>query len=210
MIRVFIVDDHPIVRKGLIQILADVPDIVVVGEAADGYDALQRLDASYCHIVLLDLGLPGMGGLETIRAILRRKISPAVLVLSMHPVERYGVRALKAGASGYLTKDSAPELLIDAIRTIHRGHKFITPHLAELLASDLNKKDASLPHDLLSDRELEVMCMIASGLTVTEIARQLNLSVKTISTYRTRLLRKMVLKSNASLTHYAIRHGLLD
>ena len=210
MIRVLIADDHPIVRRGLAQILEDASGIVVVDEASDSADVLQKIESSSCDVVLLDLGMPGVGGLELIREIRRFKNPPAVLVLSVHPEERYGLRAIKAGAAGYLTKESAPDLLLDAIRKIHSGKKFITPTLAELMATDLGSDVEGLPHKSLSDREFQVLRMLASGSTISSIAEELNLSVKTVSTYRTRLLRKMQLKNNAELTHYAIREELLD
>ncbi len=210
MIRVLIADDHPIVRRGLAQILEDASGIVVVDEASDSADVLQKIESSSCDVVLLDLGMPGVGGLELIREIRRFKNPPTVLVLSVHPEERYGLRAIKAGAAGYLTKESAPDLLLDAIRKIHSGKKFITPTLAELMATDLGSDVEGLPHKSLSDREFQVLRMLASGSTISSIAEELNLSVKTVSTYRTRLLRKMQLKNNAELTHYAIREELLD
>lgn len=210
MIRVLIADDHPIVRKGLVQILEDASGIVVVGEASDSSDVLQHVQDNTLDVVLLDLGMPGVGGLELIREIRRAKNHPAVLVLSVHPEERYGLRAIKAGAAGYLTKESAPDLMLDAIRKIHSGKKYITPTLAELMATDLDGDTQGQPHEALSDREFQVLRMLASGKTISAIAEELNLSVKTVSTYRTRLLRKMRLKNNAELTHYAIREELLD
>lgn len=210
MIRVLIADDHPIVRKGFIQILEGEPDIVVVGEAGDTEEVLRKVGESRCNVVLLDLGMPGAGGLEVIRELRNGSSPPAVLVISVHPEERFGLRALKAGASGYLTKESAPDMLINAIRKVHSGARFITPSLAELMADDLGKDSEVEPHEMLSDREFQVMRMVSQGLTVSAIAEQLGLSVKTVSTYRTRLLRKMQLKNNAELTHYSIRKGLVD
>lgn len=210
MIRVLIADDHPIVCKGFMLILEEEPDIVVVGEAGTTDEVLRLVGESRCNVVLLDLGMPGAGGLEVIREIRHSKNPPAVLVISVHPEERYGLRALKTGASGYLTKESAPELLIEAIRKVHAGGRFITPSLAELMADDLGKEGETEPHESLSDREFQVLRMVAQGLTVSAIAEQLGLSVKTVSTYRARLLRKMQLKNNAELTHYSIRKGLVD
>lgn len=210
MIRILIADDHPIVRMGLMQILEDAPGIVVVGEADDSETVLRQLEDKSCDVLLLDLGMPGVGGLELIREIRASKNSPAVLVLSVHPEERYGLRAFKAGASGYLTKESAPDLLIDALRKIHSGKKYVTPNLAEIMASGLDEESEGRPHEHLSDREFQVFRMLASGSSVSSIAEELQLSVKTISTYRSRLLRKMKLLNNAELAHYAIRNELLD
>lgn len=209
MIRVLIADDHPIVRKGLAQIFEDVPDIVVAAEAADSNAVLQALETVPCDVVLLDLSMPGAGGLEIIREIRRTGNTPAVLVLSVHPEERFGLRALKAGAAGYLTKESPPDLLIEALRKIHQGQKFITATMAQLMAMDL-EDHGEAPHEKLSDREFQVLRMLAQGHTVSSIAEELGLSVKTISTYRSRLLRKMHMKNNAELAHYAIRHELLE
>lgn len=210
MIRILVADDHPIVRKGLVQIVEEVADLAVTGEASDSATVLQTVESTPCDVVLLDLGMPGVGGLELIREIRKARHAPAVLVLSVHPEERYGLRALKAGAAGYLTKESAPDLLIEAIRKIHSGKKYITPTLAELMATDLGDDTKGQPHESLSDREFQVLRMLASGKTVSTIAEELNLSVKTVSTYRSRLLRKMRLKNNTELAHYAIRRELLD
>jgi len=210
MIRVLIADDHPIVRKGLVQILEDASGIVVMAEASDSAEVLRVLRQESCDVVLLDLGMPGMDGLELIREVRALRNAPAVLVLSVHPEERYGLRAIKAGAAGYLTKESAPDQMLQAIRKVKNGKKFITSTLAELMASDMELGATEKPHEILSDREFQVLRLLAAGVTVSAIAEELNLSVKTISTYRTRLLRKMQLKNNAELAHYAIHHRLLD
>ncbi len=208
-IRVLIADDHPIVRQGLKGILADEPDMAVVSEAGDSREVLALVDRNIYDIVVLDITMPGRGGLEVLKDIKERRPALPVLILSMHPEEHYGIRALKAGASGYLTKKSAPEKLVEALRKIVSGRKYISSELAEKLvyAADRNAKEIS--HETLSDREYQVMCMIASGKSVSEIARDLSLSVKTISSHRLRILKKMDLRSNAELTHYAVKSQLV-
>lgn len=210
MIRVLIADDHAIVRHGLRQILADTPDMEVGGEAANGFEALRKIrDEGPWDVLLLDVSMPGKNGIDTLKQIKGETPRLPVLVLSMYPEDQYGVRLLKAGAAGYLTKESAPEQLVSAIRTVSAGRKYISPGVAELLAEQIGR-DAEQPlHALLSDREFEIMRLLASGITPTDIADQLNLSVKTVSTYRTRLLEKMQLKNNAELTYYAIKNGLV-
>lgn len=210
MIRVLVADDHPIVRRGLVQIFESVADIRVADEAADAAETLAKCATGRFHVVLLDLNMPGAQETEIIKQIRDLSPPPAVLVLSVHPEERYGLRALKAGAAGYVTKDAAPEQLQEAIRLVHKGRRYITPTLAQLLAEDLGRTTSAPPHELLSDREFMVMRMLAKGLSVSAIATELSLSVKTVSTYRTRLLRKMHMKNNAELTRYAIRHCLVD
>jgi len=210
MIKILIADDHAIVREGLKQILADTPDMEVAGEAANGHEVLEFISKADCDLVLLDLAMPGRDGLETLKELKREKPKLPVLVLSIYPEEQYAVRALKAGVSGYLTKESAPEELIAAIRKVSRGGKYISTSLAEKLALHL-EADADKPvHEKLSDREYQVMLMIASGKTVKEIADKMCLSVKTISTYRTRALNKMGMKNNAAFTYYALKHGLVQ
>ena len=210
MIRLLVADDHPIVRKGLAQVFATIPDIRMVDEAADGPETLAKCASGDFHVVLLDLNLPGTRDMGIIKDIRGIAPPPAVLVLSVHPESRYGVRALKAGAAGYLTKEAPPELLVDAIRTVHAGRRFITPTMAELLAEDIGHASSDIPHNLLSDREFTVMQMLAKGMSVTSIAEKLVLSVKTVSTYRSRLLGKMRMKSNAEITRYALKHRLVD
>jgi DNA-binding NarL/FixJ family response regulator len=210
MIRILIADDHAIVREGLKQILAETPDMVVAGEAANGQEALEYIRKAECDLVLLDLAMPGRDGLDTLKELKREKPKLPVLVLSIYPEEQYAVRAFKAGVSGYLTKESAPEELIAAIRKVAQGGKYVSASLAEKLALHL-EVDADKPvHELLSDREYQVMLMIASGKTVQEIADEMSLSVKTISTYRTRALNKMGMKNNAAFTYYALKHGLVQ
>ncbi|HXX57767.1 MAG TPA: response regulator transcription factor [Thermodesulfovibrionales bacterium] len=210
MTRVFIADDHAIVRKGLRQIIEETPDIVVAEEAGTSQEILTKVKKTDCDVLLLDIAMPGSNGLEILKQVKLERPDLAVMMLSMHPEEQYAVRSLKAGASGYLTKGSAPAELIDAIRKVSTGRKFISPSLAERLAFDLGGASEKPLHDTLSDREFQVMCMIASGKTVGEIAEELSLSVKTISTYRSRILEKMQMKNNAEITHYALQQRLVD
>lgn len=210
MIKVLIVDDHPIMRKGLKQVLLEASDIVVAGEASNGQEALSQVLENEFQVVLLDISMPGRSGLEVLSQLKSLRPSLNILILSTYPEEQYAVRALKSSASGYLTKESLPEELIAAIRKVSDGGKYVSAALAEKLAFDL-AGDATKPlHEALSDREYQVMCMIASGKTVKVIADELALSVKTISTYRRRILDKMQMKNNAELTHYAIRQGLVN
>jgi len=210
MIRVLIADDHAVVREGLRQILTKQSDMVVAGEAASGSEVLNKIRESNFDVVLLDLTMPGRSGLEILTEIRKENAAPRVLILSVHSESLYAVRALKAGASGYLTKESAPEQLVDAIRKVSGGGKYITPSLAERLANELETDFDKPPHEKLSDREYQVLCLLASGKTVKEIAHELSLSVPSISTYRARVLEKMNMKNNAELAHYAIRSGLVD
>ena len=210
MIRILISDDHAIVREGIKQILADTNDLVAAGEATNGHEVMEHVRREDWDMVLLDLAMPGKDGLETLKEIKREKPKLPVLVLSIYPEEQYAVRALKAGASGYLTKESAPEELIAAIRRVSQGGKYISSSLAEKLASHL-EGDADKPvHETLSDREYQVMLMIASGKTVKEIADDMYLSVKTVSTYRVRALSKMGMKNNSEFTYYAVKYGLIS
>jgi two-component system invasion response regulator UvrY len=209
MIKILIADDHAIVRGGLKQILSEISDMVVVGEAADGQEVLEKVRKYDLDLVLLDIAMPGRGGLDTLKQLKHEKPELSVLVLSMYPEEQYAVRAFKAGVSGYLTKESAPEELISAIRKVSQGGKYVSSSLAEKLAFHL-EVDAERPlHEMLSDREYQVVIMIASGKTVKEIADDLSLSVKTISTNRARALKKMGMKNNAEIIYYAIKQGLV-
>jgi two-component system invasion response regulator UvrY len=210
MIRILIADDHPIVRAGLKQVIADALDMTVAAEAADGHEVLAKVREAEFNVVLLDLSIPGLSGLDVLKQLKSEKPGLRVLVLSVHPEEQYAVRVLRAGASGYVTKASAPEQLIAAIRKVHQGRKYVSASLAERLAQQLDPESATLPHESLSDREYQVLCLLASGKTVTEIGAELALSVKTVSTYRSRILEKMAMKSNAELTHYAIQNRLVD
>jgi two-component system invasion response regulator UvrY len=210
MINVMIVDDHLIVREGLKQIITESSDIRVVDEASNGTEALAKVKHAKCDVLLLDISMPGRSGLEILKDLKHEAPSLSVLILTMHPEEQYAVRVLKAGASGYLTKESAPDELIEAIRKVSKGGKYISQTLAEKLAFDLEIDTGRPPHETLSDREFQVLCMIASGKTVTEIADEMVLSVKTISTYRSRILEKMRMKTNAELTYYSIKNQLVD
>lgn len=205
--RILLVDDHAVVRLGIRSILEDGLPNVVVSEAGSGEQALSALDQPF-DAVVLDLSMPGRSGIDLLSEIKHRWPKVPVLIMSLHPEEHFAVRALRAGASGYLTKAAAPEELIDAVQKVTRGGKYISQAVAERLASDLGGR-ASVPHDRLSDREFEVMRGIAEGNTVSEIASRMHLSVKTISTYRTRLLDKMGMDTNAELTRYAIQNGLV-
>ena len=209
-IRVFIADDHAIVREGLKQILAEQGDIVVAGEAENGLDAVKLFRKSRCHVVLLDISMPDRNGIEVLKQIKQERPELAVLMLSMHREDQYAIRALRAGAAGYLTKQSAPRELVTAIRQVASGQKYVSATLAQALASQVGSDHEAAAHDNLSDREFQTLTMIASGKTVSEIARELSLSVKTVSEYRARLLVKMNLKTSAELTHYAIRNQLVE
>jgi two-component system invasion response regulator UvrY len=210
MITILIADDHAIVREGLKQIVADTPDMVVVDEASTGSEVLDKVRKNEYSVVVLDISMPGGDGLNILKQIKKERAKLPVLVLSVHPEEQYAVRVLKAGAAGYLTKESAPGELISAIRKVSCGRKYVSRLFAEKLAFDLLGVGEKPLHEALSDREYQVLCMIASGKRVKEIAGDLCLSVKTVSTYRSRILEKMRMKSNAELTHYAIKCGLVD
>lgn len=210
MIKILVADDHTIVREGLKQILAETSDIVVTGEAANAQEILNKIFKSDYDVVLLDISMPGKSGLDILKDLKSIKPKLPVLILSMHPEEQYAVRVLKSGASGYLTKGSAPDELITAIRKVSLGGKYVSSVLAEKLAFNLEKDTKKPIHETLSDREFQVMCMIASGKAVSEIAEELLLSVKTVSTYRARILEKMKMKNNAEITYYAIKNGLVD
>jgi two-component system invasion response regulator UvrY len=209
-IRVFIADDHAIVREGLKQILADSRDIVVGGEAENGLDAIRLFPKSRCHVMLLDISMPDKNGIEVLKQIKKEYPDTQVLMLSMHREDQYAIRSLKAGAAGYLTKQAAPKELVVAIRQVAAGQKYVSAALAQALASQVGDDHDTPVHDTLSDREYQTLTLIASGKTVSDIALELSLSVKTVSEYRARLLVKMKLKNSAELTHYAIRNHLVD
>src|SRR5215813_9438102 len=210
MTRVAVIDDHPVVREGLKRIIAEAPEFSVTAEAGDGEEALNVLKNAPCDVVLLDITLPKKNGLEVLKRIKSEQPRLPVLVLSMHSEDEYAVRMLRAGAAGYLTKETAPAKLVQAIRKVVRGGKYVSQTLAEKLVYDLDSDTSKAPHEALSDREYQVLCMIASGKTVTDIADELALSVKTISTYRVRILEKLNMKNNAELTRYAIKESLVD
>ena len=209
MIHVLVADDHPLLRSGLKHVLEQEPDIAPPGEAEDSEQVLQLIEGKDWDVVVLDIAMPGRNGLETLQEIRKRKPTLPVLILSMHSEDQFAVRAIKAGASGYLTKNNAPGELVRAIRRVLSGKKYVSPALADALAHAVESGDVG-SHESLSHREFHVMCRIASGRSVSEIAEELSLSVKTISTYRARALEKMNMRTNAELTRYAIRNGLVD
>jgi len=210
MLRILIADDHAIVRQGLKQIVAETRDIVVAGEASNGQELLDKIRVDDYDVVVLDITMPVRNGMDVLKQLRSERPRLPVLILSIHSEEQYASRALRAGASGYLTKESAPDELVVAIRKVSLGGKYISSSLAEKLAFELEIGREQTPHERLSDREYQVMCMIASGKTVTEIAQELSLSEKTISTYRSRILEKMKMKNSAELTYYAIKNQLVD
>lgn len=209
MINVLVVDDHAILRAGIKQILNGIPDIVVTGEAANSVQALECISAAPYDVVLLDISMPGKSGIETLKQIKRGHPKLAVLILSMYPEDQYATRLIKAGASGYLNKGSAPERLVEAIRKVARGGVYVSAGLSEQLAGQLHDGIGKALHEKLSNREFEIMCLMATGKTPTQIAQELFLSVKTISTYRARVMEKMDMHTNAELTYYAIKNGLV-
>jgi two-component system, NarL family, invasion response regulator UvrY len=210
MIRILIADDHAVVRRGLKQIAEEDADLVVAGEAADSREALERLGQQHYDVLVLDITMPGRSGLDILREIKLLHPRLPVLVLSMHSEDQFASRVLKAGAAGYLPKESAPEDLVKAIRKVYGGGRYISSTQAEKLVSLFEEGAAQAPHELLSNREFEVLRRIASGKTVSQIAEEMILSVKTISTYRTRILEKMKMQTNAELTHYAIKSRLVE
>lgn len=210
MIRVLIVDDHAIVRQGLRRILDETKDIRVGGEATNGVEALKKIRTEKWDVVLLDISMPEKNGIDTLKLILEGNSAAKVLMLSMYPEDQHAVRLLKGGASGYLTKDAAPEQLVDAIRKVMAGKKHISPVLAELLLHECGRDSGKPPHEMLSDREYQVLRLLGSGKKVSEIARILSLSVKTVSTYRVHILEKMKLKNNADLMMYVVENGLRE
>ena len=210
MIRIIIADDHPIVRAGLKQLIAEDAGITVAGEASNGIELLEKVRHEIYDVIVLDLTMPGMDGIDVLKQLKIEKPRIPVIILTVHPESQYALRILKAGASGYLTKESAPNELIKAVRKVHGGGKYINPSLAEKIAFALDDDAGKPPHETLSDREYQVFCLIGSGKTVSQIAEALSLSVKTISTYRTRVLEKMQMHNNAELIHYAIQNDLVE
>jgi DNA-binding NarL/FixJ family response regulator len=210
VIKVLVADDHAIVRRGLRQILAETADILVGGEAATAADVRQLVREQRFSVVVLDISLPGASGLELLADLRKERPELPVLVLTVHSEDQYAVRAIKSGAAGFLTKESAPERLIEAVRKVAAGGRYVSEAVAERLASALANDRKGAPHERLSDREFEILKMLASGRTVSEVAHDLSLSVKTVSTHRTRILKKMDMRTNAELTSYAVRRRLVD
>ncbi len=209
MVNVFIADDHELIREGLKKTLKAEPDMLVAGEAANAAELFRALRQNPVDIVLLDISMPGESGLEALKEIKRQHPQLPVLILSVHPEHRFAVRALKAGAAGYVTKDTAVEELVQAIRKIVAGGKYVSISLAEKLVEELETGD-KLPHENLSDREFQVMRMLAAGKTRNEIADELSISLSTVNTYRNRIMEKMRMQTNTDLTRYAVEHGLIE
>ena len=210
MIRVLIVDDHAVVRQGLRRILGEAKGIEVGAEAANGIEALKKISNERFDVVLLDISMPEKNGLDTLKQIIEGNSAAKVLIMSMYPEDQYAVRLMKSGASGYMTKDAAPEQLVDAIHKVIAGKKYISPNLAELLLQECGNDTGKPAHELLSNREYQVLRLLGSGKKVSEIAQTLSLSVKTISTYRAHILEKMKLKNNAELIFYVMGNDLKE
>jgi two-component system invasion response regulator UvrY len=210
MIKVFIVDDHEIIREGLKKILKEESDFVVVAEAQDGVQALEKIQHTDCDIMLLDMNMPGRSGIDLLSDLKIIKPQLHILVLSIHPEDKFALRTLKAGASGYLCKDTALDELVIAIRKIHSKGRYLSTTLAEQLAFDVVPDKDQLPHESLSNRELEIMFLLAEGKKVKAIAKELTLSVSTVFTYRVRIFEKLKLKNDVELTHYAINNKLIE
>jgi two-component system, NarL family, invasion response regulator UvrY len=208
-INILIGDDHAIVREGMIRLLKDEFGDALFTEAKTGAEVLEKARSGDWDIIIMDITMPGRSGLEILKQLRSESIDTPVLVLSMYPEDQYAVRVMRAGASGYLTKDTAPEELVQAVKKVLSGRKYISESLGERLAEDLNGKGDRAIHELMSDREYQVMCLIASGKTVSEIAEELSLSVPTISTYRARILEKLNMRTNAEITRFAIESGLV-
>lgn len=208
--KILIVDDHPIVRQGLKQIIMEIPGIASIDEAETGQEALNKISAMSYDLILLDISLPMMSGLEVLSRINKENPALRVIMLSIHDEEQFAIRALKSGAAGYLTKKSAPDELVAAIREVLHGNKYICHAVAQKMALYVSADAEKPKHEALSEREYHVLCMLAEGKAIKDIAASLFLSPKTVSTYRTRVMNKMDLKSNADLTHYAIKHRLIE
>ena len=210
MLNVLIVDDHPSFRRGVKEILNEELSPIKFGEASDAQEMLELVRRKKWDLIVMDISMPGLTGPEALKAV--KEIHPAlpVLVLSMHPEDQYAVNLLRAGANGYLRKECSPEMLVAAIRTVASGRRYISPALGDQLAGELDGEGHKAPHTELSDREFQVFCKLAAGQAVSEVADELFLSVKTVSTYRARILDKMRIKSNAHITYYAIKHGLIQ
>jgi two-component system invasion response regulator UvrY len=210
ILRVGIVDDHAIVRSGLKQFLQEQVDLRVVGEAASGREAIDLVRNAPMDVLIMDLSMPGQSGIDALAMIRAKAPDVGILVLSGYPEEHYAMNLIRQGASGYLNKGCEPEMILEAIRTVGLGRRYISPKVAELLAQQLNRKEAGPPHEQLSEREFQVFLKLAKGETAGDIAEALSLSVKTVSTYRTRLMEKMNLSSNSDLTYYALKAKLID
>lgn len=209
MIKILIADDHPVVREGLKQVISKASDMQVADEAVNGQEALTKISEQKFDVVVLDVGMPGRDGLEILKDINRDHPKLPVLVLSMYPEDQVAIRALNAGASGYMNKETAPKELVNAIRKIYLGGKYVSESLAEKFASGLYMHAKETPQEQLSDREFQVLRMIASGKETSEIADELFISVKTVRTYRDRILEKLNLKNDVEITHFAMKHNLL-
>ncbi len=210
MVRVLIADDHKMFREGLKQILVEAPDIIVADEAGSGQEVLDKVYKNDFDLLLLDISMPGLSGLDVLKDLKANKSRLSILILSMYPEEQYALRVIKYGASGYITKSSASDELIQAIRKISKGGTYISSSIAERLLFSIKDTSERLPHETLSNREYQILHMIALGKTTSQIADELCLSVKTISTYRARILEKMNMKTNAELIHYALKHNLIN
>ncbi len=210
MIKIFIVDDHELVREGLKKIFREEDDFQVIDEASSGNEAVEKIKNFDCDVMLLDLSMPGKSGLELISELITIKPNLPILILSIHPEDQFAVRCLKAGASGFVSKDVAMEDLVLAIRKVHQKGRYISNRLAEHLAFNIKRDEETPPHEKLSNREHQIMCMLASGKKVKDIANELSLSISSIFTFRTRIFEKLDVKSNVDLTHYAINHKLID
>lgn len=210
MIKLLIVDDHAIIRAGLKQIIADIPDMKVVAEAASGDEALRFIREAAWDVMLLDIAMPGKSVMELIKLSKLQSPLLPILILSMHSEDEYAIRMLRAGADGYMTKEAAPEQLVAAIRKVANGGKYISPAMTGKLISELTLDTEKPLHTLLTDREYQVFCGICRGESLTELARKMTLSLKTISTYRTRLMKKMNMTKNAEIIHYAFKHDIRD
>jgi DNA-binding NarL/FixJ family response regulator len=210
MIRVLIADDHAILRQGLKQIMAETSDMVVMGEAGDGASTVRMVRESLFDVILLDINLPDRNGIDVLQQIKREKPKLQVLMLSMHPEELYAVRSIKAGAAGYLSKQSAPAELVNAVRQVASGRRYVSSKLAEEIANQIGHNADVPAHEQLSHREFQTLCLIGKGRSPTDIALDLSISVKTVSVYRARLLEKMKMRNNAELTRYAIEHRLVE
>ncbi|TDM09511.1 MAG: DNA-binding response regulator [Ideonella sp. MAG2] len=209
MTRVIICDDHALIRRGIRDTLSDAPDIEVIGEAGDYGELRSLLRNESCDVLVLDINMPGRSGLDVLHVLKDEGSTIKVLVVSMYPEDQYAIRALKAGAYGYVNKGGDPAALVQAVRTVSQGRKYITPDMAQMLVESLTTPDVANAHEKLSDRELQTLVMIASGKRLSDIATELTLSPKTVSVYRARVLEKLALANNAELTVYAIRNGLV-